>query len=273
MKFVKMHGIGNDFIFVEDLENKLEKKESDIAINVCDRHFGIGADGLVLIRSSKNCDIQMTIINSDGSKPNMCGNAIRCFSRYVFDKALVKGEEFSVETGDGRKDIKLTLKDGEVTGVKVFMGKESYNPSDIPLKEGLEEVINFKMNICGEEVFLNTALVGVPHTVIIDNEDRFKTSFGKHIEKLDIFKEGSNINFIKIIDKEHIIVRTWERGAGETLACGTGACASVAILNRLRHVSKNVQVTLPGGNLNIGLEENGIYMTGPGEYICEGEIL
>ena len=273
MKFVKMHGIGNDFIFVEDLENKLVEKESEIAIKVCDRHFGIGADGLVLVRSSKNCDIQMTIINSDGSKPNMCGNAIRCFSRYVYDKGFVKGKEFSVETGDGRKDIKLNLKGEEVTGVRVFMGKESYKASDIPLKEGLEEIINFKVDVCGNEVLLNTALVGVPHTVIIDNEYKFKTNFGKNIEKLEIFKEGSNINFIKIIDKDHIIVRTWERGAGETLACGTGACASVAILNRLGHVSKNVEVTLPGGKLNIDLEEEGIYMTGPGEYICEGEIL
>ena len=274
MKFVKMHGIGNDFIFVEDLENKLVEKESEIAIKVCDRHFGIGADGLVLIRSSEDCDIQMTIINSDGSKPNMCGNAIRCFSRYVYDKGFVKGKEFSVETGDGRKDIKLNLKDEEVTGVRVFMGKESYKASDIPLKEGLKEIINFKVDVCGNEVLLNTALVGGPHTVILDNEDKFKTNFGKNIEKLEIFKEGSNINFIKIIDKDHIIVRTWERGAGETLACGTGACASVVacVLNGL--TEDEVKVNLIGGELFIKYdrEADTVYLKGPATTVYTGEV-
>ncbi|MGL4850060.1 MAG: diaminopimelate epimerase [Clostridium sp.] len=272
MNFVKMHGIGNDFIIIEDLENKI-KNESELSKKVCHRRFGIGADGLVLIRKSEECDRQMLIVNSDGSIPNMCGNAIRCFSKYVYDKGIVQAKEFSVETGDGRKDIILTIENEEVIGIRVFMGKESFDGKDIKLKDSIDRLINYKVTVKEKDIELNSVLVGVPHTIVIDNEDKFSTEFGQNIEKLDLFKEGTNVNFIKIIDREKIVVRTWERGAGETLACGTGACASAKMLNTLGLVDNNVEVSLPGGKLKIELKEEGIYMIGPAEYICKGELL
>ncbi|WP_297633451.1 diaminopimelate epimerase [uncultured Clostridium sp.] len=272
MNFTKMHGIGNDFILIEDLNEQI-KNESELAIKVCHRRFGIGADGLVLIRKSKECDLQMVIINSDGSRPNMCGNAIRCFGKYAYEKGLVKSEKFSVQTGDGRKDIELYIEDSVVKNVKVFMGQESLEGKDIPLADNLEKIINYKMEILNNEFEINTLLVGVPHTIVIDNKDKFETEFGANIEKNKIFKEGTNVNFVKINDRNNIIVRTWERGAGKTLACGTGACASARMLNILNLVDEKVNVTLPGGNLVIELEEEGIYMTGPAEYICKGEVL
>ncbi|MGL5647735.1 MAG: diaminopimelate epimerase [Clostridium sp.] len=272
MNFVKMHGIGNDFIIIEDLENKI-KDESELSKKVCHRRFGIGADGLVLVRKSNFCDIQMVIINSDGSRPNMCGNAIRCFSKYVYDKGIVKNSNFSVETGDGRKDIILTREKDKVTGIRVFMGKESFAGEDIKLKDSLKELINYKITIKDNDIELNSVLVGVPHTIVIDNEDKLDTEFGQNIEKLDLFKEGTNVNFIKVIDKDNIVVRTWERGAGATLACGTGACASVKMLNKLGIIRENVLVKLPGGELKIELKPEGIYMIGPAEYICKGELL
>ncbi|MGL4873662.1 MAG: diaminopimelate epimerase [Clostridium sp.] len=272
MNFTKMHGIGNDFIIIEDLENKI-KNEDELSKKVCHRRFGIGADGLVLVRKSEKCDIKMLIVNSDGSIPNMCGNAIRCFSKYVYDKGIVKAKEFSVETGDGRKDIILAIESEEVIGIRVFMGKGSFDGKDLRLKDSLDKLINYKQTIAGNNIELNSILVGVPHTIIIDNEDKFSTEFGKKIEKLDLFKEGTNVNFIKVLDKEEIIVRTWERGAGATLACGTGACASVKMLNTLGLVNKEVKVILPGGTLKIELKEEGIYMIGPAEYICDGKLL
>lgn len=272
MNFTKMHGIGNDFILIEDLENKI-KEESSLAIKVCHRRFGIGADGLVLIRKSEICDIQMIIINSDGSKPNMCGNAIRCFGKYVYEKGLIKSEQFSVETGDGAKEIKLEIENSKVKNVRVFMGEESFKGEDIPLKEGLNSLINHKVSILNNEIKMSTLLVGVPHTIIVDNDEKFETEFGENIEKNQLFKEGTNVNFVKILDGNNIVVRTWERGAGKTLACGTGACASVKMLNTLNLINKDVNVTLPGGKLIIELKDEGIYMIGPAEYICRGEIL
>lgn len=273
MKFTKMQGIGNDFIFIEDFNNEILLSEREIAEKVCNRHFGIGADGLVIVRNSKIADMKMVIINSDGSRANMCGNAIRCFGRYCYDKGYVKREKFTVETGDGIKEIEL-IKDSNdnFTNVRVYMGEPSYEGDRIPLNNK-KELINEKINLNNKEYTLTSVLVGVPHTIIIEDNIKYDVNEGKLIEKYEFFKEGTNVNFVKVIDRNNIDVRTWERGAGSTLACGTGTCASVVVANRFDLVDNKVVANLPGGKLTIELINNGIYMTGNAEYICEGKIL
>lgn len=272
MKFTKMQGIGNDFIFVEDLENKLLEEEINLAKKLCDRHFGIGADGLVVIRKSDTCDMKMTIVNSDGSRANMCGNAIRCFGRYVYDKGYVKNKKFSVETSDGKKEIELIEKENKIIGAKVYMGTPSFAGKDIPL--------NYKDSLINEETYINnknykltSLLMGVPHTIIIDENKEYIADEGKYIEKFKYFKEGTNVNFVRVIDRDNIIVETWERGAGKTLACGTGTCASVVVVNKFNLTNNKVLAKLPGGELVIEILNDGVYMTGNAEYICEGNTL
>ncbi|MBP1889737.1 diaminopimelate epimerase [Clostridium moniliforme] len=272
MKFTKMQGIGNDFIFIEDLDNTLESSEIDIAKKLCNRHFGIGADGLIIIRNSHKCDMKMTIINSDGSRANMCGNAIRCFGRYIYDKGYVKDKCFSVETGDGKKEITLIEENGKFVGAKVYMGKPSFEGDKIPLKNK-KELINETININNKNYNLTSVLVGVPHTIIIEDKDGYNVEEGKFIEKFEIFKEGTNVNFVKVISKDHIKVETWERGAGATLACGTGTCASAVVAHKFGLINKKVLATLKGGELIIEVEDDGVYMTGNAEYICTGETI
>lgn len=272
MKFTKMQGIGNDFIFIEDFENNMLDNEIEIAKKVCDRHYGIGADGLIVIRRGNNSNMKMTIINSDGSRANMCGNAIRCFGRYVYDKGYVETKTFNVETDDGVKEITLIEENNKISGARVYMGKPSFEASDIPLV-GIDKLINEEVKIGDKEYKLTTLLVGVPHTIIIKEERDFDVEEGALIEKFKYFKEGTNVNFAEVIDRKHINVKTWERGAGATLACGTGTCATVYALNMFDLVDDTVEATLPGGKLTIEIREEGIYMIGNAEYICKGEIL
>ncbi|WP_194190545.1 diaminopimelate epimerase [Clostridium chrysemydis] len=271
MNFVKMHGIGNDFIFVEDLKNEI-KNEGELSKKVCNRHFGIGADGLVIIKKDNNI-FEMVIINSDGSYASMCGNAIRCFGKYIYDKGFTKDKKFKVKTGDGIKEIELLFKDEKVTGAKVYMGKPSYKGEDIGLKDGLDEVIKKTVKINDKEYELTSVLVGVPHTIIIGKENEYNVNEGALIEKYEFFKSGTNVNFVTIKDRKNIIVETFERGAGATLACGTGASASVEVLRRFHLVDDVVKTKLPGGDLTIEIKNEGIYMSGNAEYICEGKIL
>lgn len=272
MKFTKMQGIGNDFIFIEDLDNTLESSEIDIAKKLCDRHFGIGADGLIIIRNSKSSDMKMTIINSDGSRANMCGNAIRCFGRYIYDKGYVKNKCFTVETDDGEKEITLIFENEQFIGAKVYMGKPSFEGDKIPL-ENMKELIDETININNKDYNLTSVLVGVPHTIIIEDKDGYNVEEGKFIEKFHIFSEGTNVNFVKVINKDHIKVETWERGAGATLACGTGTCASAVVAHKFGLINKKVLATLKGGELIIEVEDDGVYMTGNAEYICTGETI
>lgn len=272
MKFTKMQGIGNDFIFIEDLDNKLFENEILIAKKLCDRHFGIGADGLVVVRRLDDLKMKMTIINSDGSRANMCGNAIRCFGRYVYDKGYVKDTKFTVITDDGEKVIELIKKDESVTGARVYMGKPSFKGEEIPLvnkKDLIKEEVTINNNIYE----LTSLLMGVPHTIVIDENNKYNVLEGKYIEKFYYFKEGTNVNFVKIIDEKTIRVDTWERGAGKTLACGTGTCASAVVTNKFGLTNNKVLAKLPGGELIIEVLEDGVYMTGNAEYICEGKTL
>eukprot|EP00828_Plagiopyla_frontata_P045228 TRINITY_DN7679_c0_g1_i6.p2 TRINITY_DN7679_c0_g1~~TRINITY_DN7679_c0_g1_i6.p2 ORF type:complete len:355 (+),score=51.44 TRINITY_DN7679_c0_g1_i6:280-1344(+) len=273
MNFYKMQGAGNDFVFVEDFDFNI-KNESDLAKKLCDRHYGIGADGLVIVRHSKVAEAKMIIINADGSRPNMCGNAIRCFGKYIFEKGIVKSKKFSVETGDGVKEIEIVLEGDKVKYIRVYMGKGSYDGKDIHLNN-LDNLIDKNVTINGKAYKMTTVLVGVPHTIIFeDNREYSVEEEGSIIEKYEYFKEGTNVNFVKIIDDTHIRVNTWERGAGATLACGTGCSASVFVAKKLKFVDKDKEIFVkaPGGELVIEVLNEDIFMKGPAEFVFSGEV-
>ena len=274
MNFFKMQGAGNDFIFIEDFNYEV-KEEINLAKKLCDRHFGIGADGLVIVRKSEIANAKMVIINADGSRANMCGNAIRCFGKYVYEHKIASGDKFSVETGDGNKDIEIILEDDKVKYVRVYMGNPSYKGSDIPLNN-VESLIEYEINVDNKIYNITTLLMGVPHTIIFEEDREYDVvQEGSKIEKLDLFKEGSNVNFVKIIDETHIRVNTWERGAGATLACGTGCSAAVVVAKKLGLVDKDKEIFVkaPGGELVIEVLGDDVYMKGPAEVSFEGKTL
>lgn len=273
MNFYKMQGAGNDFVFIEDFDNKI-KDECLLAKKLCDRHFGIGADGLVIVRKSELAHARMVIINADGSRANMCGNAIRCFGKYVYEHKIATGDKFSVETGDGIKEIEIILENEKVKYVRVYMGNPSYNGCDIPLNN-LESLIEKEIAVDDKKYKMTTLLLGVPHTIIFESDRECNViQEGSKIEKLDIFGEGSNVNFVKIVDDTHIRVNTWERGAGATLACGTGCSASVVVAKKLGLVNKDKEIFVkaPGGELIIEVLGQDVYMKGPAEVVFKGEL-
>jgi diaminopimelate epimerase len=273
MKFYKMQGAGNDFVFVEDIKNEI-KDECVLAKRLCDRHFGIGADGLVIVRKSEIANAKMIIINADGSRANMCGNAIRCFGKYVYEHKIAAGTKFSVETGDGIKEIEIILENNKVKYVRVYMGKPSYDGKSIPLNN-MESLIEQDIIVEGKTYNMTTVLVGVPHTIIFEKDKEYNVILdGSKIEKLNLFKEGSNVNFVKVINENHIRVNTWERGAGATLACGTGCSAAVVVAKKLGLVDKNKEIFVkaPGGELIIEVLGDDVYMKGPAEVVFTGEV-
>jgi diaminopimelate epimerase len=269
MKFTKMHGNGNDFIVLEDLENNITD-EAAIAKELCDRHFGIGADGILIVRKSAKAHIQMVIINSDGSYAAMCGNGIRCFAKYVYEKGIVKFEKMNIETGDGIKGASLIIEEGEVKEITISMGTPSFNPKHIPALYENEIVMN-RFLINNREYELNSLLMGVPHTVIIGDLEKYNVEEGRYIEKYKIFPEGTNVNFCQVLNSQEVKVKTWERGAGPTLACGTGSCAAVVAAHKLGLVGEKVKVWIPGGSLFIEIVNDEIFMTGPAVITFSGE--
>lgn len=273
MNFIKMQGLGNDFIFIIDKEENYLKDEIEIAKKVCNRRFGIGADGLVIIRNSNIADAKMIIINSDGSRANMCGNAIRCFAKYLYEEGIVKKKNITIETGDGVKIAELFInKDNKVDLVRVNMGKPSFKGEDIKINNK-DELIDEVVEINNKRYKLTALLMGVPHTILINNNNEYSMEDGKIIEKYDLFKENTNVNLVKIYNKESIEVRTWERGAGATLACGTGCCASLVALNKLGLCESKAKVTTLGGNLIVEIVNNDVFMTGEATFICSGVVL
>lgn len=273
MRFTKMQGLGNDFIFIEDFEEKILVNEIEIAKKLCHRRFGIGADGLVIIRKSEDADAKMVIINNDGSRANMCGNATRCFAKYMYENNLIKRNKIKIETGDDIKEAKLLINNNDkVEFITVNMGKASFKGEDIPLKNK-NSLINEELEINNKKFKLTSLLMGVPHTIIINNKNEYSIEDGEIIENNEIFIEKTNVNFVKIINSENIEVKTWERGVGATLACGTGCCASVVALNKLNLLKKKVKVVTLGGELLIEIINNYVYMSGKAEFICKGEVL
>lgn len=268
--FTKMQGTGNDFIVIEDFDGKYANLEG-IAIKLCDRHFGIGADGILVVRKSNIADIQMVIINADGSYASMCGNGIRCFAKYVWEKKYVQEENIKIETGDGVKLANISIKDGSAESVTINMGKYHFKPECIPaLAE--KEIINKKIEANHKEYYVTSMFMGVPHTIVFGKQEDYKVEEGKFIEHHTLFPEKTNVNFCEILGENIIRVKTWERGAGPTLACGTGSCASVVGANRLGYVGEKVEVQVPGGILNVEIINEEVLMEGPAEITFEGHF-
>ena len=276
LKFTKMHGLGNDYVYMDAINQKIENR-SELAKKVSNRHFGIGSDGLILICKSDVADFRMQMFNSDGTEAEMCGNGIRCVGKFVYDKGLTDKEEVTIETLAGIKKLKFTIKDGKVEKVRVNMGKPILEAKRIPVKSNLNPVKDLKIKAEDREFNFTCVSMGNPHaiTFIKDNLKDFDVAkYGRKIEIDTVFPNKTNVEFINIVDKNNIKMRVWERGAGETLACGTGACASVVASYINGYTSRNVCVELLGGKLEIEWNEkdNNIYMTGSATSVFEGEI-
>lgn len=279
-EFVKMHGIGNDFIIMDYYSKKFPDwiNFNQLAKKLCQRHFGIGADGLILILPSGKYDLKMRIFNFDGSEAEMCGNGIRCFAKYVFENKLIKKRMFSVETlaGEIIPEIILSEKNNSIEGVKVDMGRPRLTRKEIPVTGTPDEqVINQKLSIKNNSFMITCVSMGNPHCVIfIDDVEQFPIKeIGTLIEKNSLFPEKTNVEFIQVLNEREINFRVWERGVGETMACGTGACAAVVagVLNK--KINNEAVVHLKGGDLSIKWADDGhIYMTGPAESVFEGTV-
>lgn len=274
MNFWKLHGVGNDFIAIDGrFDNKDSNDYSDLAKKVCHRRFGVGADGLLVVKTSDISDGEMVYYNSDGSRANMCGNGLRCFCKFVYDNNIVKDTEFSVYTLDGIKKISLNIESEKNYTIRVNMGKPNFNPKNIPVNTNKEVFIKEKLLIDNKEVEVSSILMGVPHTIVfvdeLIKEDIYK--YGKLIEENEIFPNKTNVNFVKVDDKDNIHVYTWERGCGYTLGCGTGMTASVILANYLGKTNEIVNVKSEGGSVRIELLDD-VYMIGNAVKICEGTL-
>ena len=276
IKFTKMHGLGNDYVYIDAIHQKIQNISS-LAQFVSNRNFGIGSDGLILICESENADFKMRMFNSDGSEAEMCGNGIRCVGKFVYDKGLTNKTTVKIETLAGIKTLKLNTKEGKVETVKVDMGEPILKPELIPVKAQEEPVKNVKIEVEGKEFELTCVSMGNPHAItIVDNVKDFEVEkYGKVIEIDETFPKKTNVEFVKIMDKEHIKMRVWERGSGETLACGTGACATAVACYLNNLTNRHVFVQLLGGTLEIEWNEkdNHVYMTGPAVTVFEGELV
>lgn len=273
MEFTKMEAAGNDFVVFDGFKYKI-KDYSELALKACDRHFSVGADGILVCEDSDIADIKMIYYNSDGSRGEMCGNGIRCFSKYVYEKGLVDKKVFTVDTLAGIKTIWLeTDNENRVKTVKVNMGKPLFGTKDIPVNLDKGRVIEETMDIDGQKIVFSSLLVGVPHTVIfVDNIKNIDINeLGRKIEVHPIFPRKTNVNFIEVVDRDNINIYTWERGAGRTLGCGTGSCASVVIGHVIGKLNNTVHVKTEGGELEVQLEEDfEIFMKGGANIICDG---
>ena len=275
MKFTKMHGLGNDYVYVNCFEEKIDNPPA-VARFVSDRHFGIGSDGLIMINPSKTADFEMEMYNADGSRGEMCGNGIRCVAKYVYDYGLTDKTQISVETLGGIKYLDLAVEDGKVSLVKVDMGKPELEADRIPIISEREQVIDEPIEVDGKEYHMTGVSMGNPHTVIYvdDVKGLDLEKIGPKFENHERFPKRINTEFVHCIDRQTVEMRVWERGSGETLACGTGACA-VAVASILNNLTDTqVTVKLLGGDLQIewDREKDRVFMTGPATVVFDGVI-
>ncbi len=278
MKFTKMHGCGNDYIYVNGMEEKIEpERKPELVRRMSERHFGVGSDGVIFINASDAADFEMEMWNADGTRGEMCGNGIRCVAKYVYDKGLTDKTGISIVSGGQAKYLELQVRDGKMLTAKVNMGKPVFAPEEIPvvMPEGAESVVNAPIVVNGVEYHMTCVSMGNPHAVVfLDDVSGLEIEkLGPCFENHERFPRRVNTEFVKVLDRNHVEMRVWERGSGETLACGTGSCATVAacVLNGLTDTS--VTVKLLGGELLIewDRETDLIYMTGPASTVYEGE--
>lgn len=275
LSFTKMQGCGNDYIYINCFDTEINSPES-LSVLLSDRHFGIGGDGVVIIQRSQVADARMRMFNLDGSEGKMCGNAIRCVAKYLYDNEIVKKPQLSIETLSGIKELQLYTTDGEVSSVKVNMGKAELEPKLIPVNLAGENIIEQPVEIDGVEYKITCVSMGNPHAVVFLNEvDNFPVQeIGPKFESAEIFPDRINTEFVEVVNRNYLKMRVWERGSGETLACGTGACASVvaAVLGGYCDADTDITVRLLGGELVIRYTDSAVFMTGGCLKVFEGTV-
>jgi len=269
MKFTKMQGLGNDYIYVNCYEERVENP-GELAKKISDRHFGVGSDGLVLICPSEKADFRMRMFNADGSEAEMCGNASRCVGKYVYERGMTGKTEISLETKAGIRGLRLKVRDGLAEEVTVDMGVPEMRPEKIPTL--LEEIAPGRVEAGGREFEVWCVNMGNPHCVVFtkDADGVDVAKWGPEFERHEMFPERVNTEFAQVMDRENIRMRVWERGAGETMACGTGACATFVAAEMAGKCGDEVKIHLNGGVLKIRRESEHVVMTGPAEFVFEG---
>lgn len=275
MKFTKMHGCGNDYVYINGFEEKITDKPAFVRA-VSDRHFGVGGDGAIFINPSQEADFEMEMYNADGTRAEMCGNGIRCVAKYVYDKGLTDRTHISIASFGKVKYLDLNVEDGLVSSVRVNMGAPVLNAKEVPVISTMEQSVDEPIVVNGKEYRMTCVSMGNPHAVVfMDHVDELDiASVGPFFENHKVFPNRTNTEFVEVIDRNHVNMRVWERGTGETLACGTGCCATVVacVLNGL--TEPEVTVMVLGGEILIrwDREENLVYMTGPATTVFEGEF-
>lgn len=275
IKFTKMHGTGNDYIYIDMTTNYYTFDPADLSRKISDRHFGVGSDGLILVYDSKNdaADFKMRIFNPDGSEAEMCGNGIRAFAKYLYEHRLTNKKVMRIETLAGIKTVELVFKGGGLWGARVDMGEPILEGSRVPVAVEKSPVVNEDIEVDGKEFKFTAVSMGNPHCIIFADEltDELVKGLGPKIETHSLFPKKINVEFVKILDSSHIEMRVWERGTGETMACGTGASAAAVACSLNGKTGKRVNVKVLGGELQIEWAANNhVYMTGPAEEVFEG---
>lgn len=277
INFWKMHGAGNDFVAIDGRFDNINPEDySNFAVEACHRKYGVGADGLLVVKNSDIADIEMVYYNADGSRGEMCGNGIRCFSKFVYENKIIEKDTFTVNTLDGIKIIELTIDNSSntVETVKVDMGKPSFNSEAVPVTTNNSEFIEETIVALNKEFVVSSILMGVPHTVVFVDESNkdLVLKYGESLETHKVFPKKSNINFVEVIDRDTIRVQTWERGCGYTFACGTGMTASVILSNYLGKTNSKVKAISEGGEVFIEVNKDNTYMIGSAVKVFEGTL-
>lgn len=274
MEFTKMQGAGNDFLLVNGFKYNLEEIVPKIK-NLCDRRFGVGGDGLMAALPSEDCDVKMYYYNSDGSQGEMCGNGIRCFVKFVYEKGIVKKDFMRIETLAGVQTAQLQINDkDEVEKIEIEIGNIKYNPEEIPVLVEGENAFNKKLEIDGKEITFSTVFLGVPHTVVFINEEgQYDVNeIGSKMEVHPMFPRKTNVNFVLPVSENEIKIFTWERGAGRTLACGTGSSSSALLCHKLKGMSDRIKVVTEGGDLEVKILSDRVKLIGGAEITFEGKV-
>lgn len=276
LRFTKMHGCGNDYIYFDCINGPVLENPEELSVKLSDRHYGIGGDGIILICKSSVADAKMKMFNLDGSEGKMCGNGIRCVAKFLFDNKIVKKNNFTIETLSGIKNIEIDSFYEKTNLITVDMGKPIISSSQIPVNLNVDKVIDYPISIAGSDYRITCVSMGNPHCVVFCNdvEKINLEKIGPLFENNEIFPEKVNTEFIEVFDDKTLKMRVWERGSGETFACGTGACASVvaAALNKICKLNESVNVILKGGNLFIKYTGDKVFMTGTANKVFSGEI-
>jgi len=275
LEFSKLQGCGNDYVYFDCTRNPIEDP-GGLAVRLSDRRFSIGGDGVILICPSDAADAKMRMFNADGSEGKMCGNGIRCVAKFLYDKRIVDKTEMDIETLSGVKKLRLNVREGLCESVCVDMGKAELDPRKIPVRIGGDRVVSYDVNIGGTGYKITCVSMGNPHCVVFTGDPAALDlpAIGPLFEHSGLFPEGVNTEFVKVIDAETLQMRVWERGSGETLACGTGACAAVvaACLGGYCQMGRDITVKLPGGELIVNYTEERVLMTGPAVLTFEGSV-